>query len=210
MNLVDFLAPRICAFCGVWCEAGESSICAGCFADLPWREAALLPTPGIFERRVALLDYSFPVDAAIKAFKFRRKLYYAPAFAEILCQGLPLLPSGIEAVLPVPLHWRRKTWRGFNQAAEIAQPVAKRLGVPIARCVQRRKATPFQSGLDARERSGNLKQAFKVTRRATYSDILIVDDVVTTGATVESLAKVLLRHGVNRVSVLTLAQAGRD
>lgn len=155
-----------------------------------------------------MLHYSFPVDAAIKALKFNRKLYYAPAFVDVLALARPMLPTDIDALIAVPLHWRRKTRRGFNQATELAMPLARVLGVPVIRGVRRCKATPFQSGLTAAMRARNLRQAFKVTRRCHYKHVLIVDDVVTTGATTESLAKALLASGAGKVSLLAVARAG--
>ena len=162
----------------------------------------------IFEASIAMLHYSFPIDVAIKAMKFRRKLFYAPAFAETLAVARPLLPPDIDAVLPVPLHWRRKAIRGFNQATELARPVAKSLGVPLARNVRRTRSTPFQSGLDAAERARNLRSAFVVTRPGSCGHVLIIDDVVTTGATTRALARRLLASGATKVSVLAVARAG--
>jgi len=208
VSLIDFLAPRSCAFCGTLSDAGEKSICRDCFEELPWNEPAISPAPGIFACSIAMLHYSYPVDVAIKAFKFNRKLFYAPAFSEVLCNAADLLPDGVDAVLPVPLHWRRKTHRGFNQATEIAKPLARLLGLPMLRGFRRCKATPFQSGLAAKDRTRNLRRAFKATRTITHSHVLIVDDVLTTGATVRAVAKVLLANGVSKVSVLTLARAG--
>lgn len=208
MWILDFLAPPSCVFCGLTSEGGERSICRGCYADLPWNEPRLSPAPGVFECSIAALHYSFPVDAAIKAFKFKRKLYYAPAFAELLCASAELLPQDIDAVLPVPLHWRRKATRGFNQASEIARPVAKFLGQPLLSGVRRCKATPFQSGLAAKDRVRNLRDAFEATRVLSGRHVLIIDDVVTTGATTRALAKVLLKNGVGKVSSLAVARAG--
>ena len=205
---MEFLAPRSCVFCGEPSEGGKKSICTECFADLPWNEVPVSPTPGIFEASIAMLHYSFPVDVAIKALKFRRKLFYAPVFAEILCAAKPLLPPDIDAVLPVPLHWRRKALRGFNQATEFTRPIAKSLGVPLVRNVRRKRATPFQSGLDAAERARNLRSAFTITRPDPRTHVLIIDDVVTTGATARALAKLLLSSGVTKVSVLAVARAG--
>ena len=207
MRIMDFLAPRSCVFCGEPSEGDEKSICTGCFADLPWNDSPLSPTPGIFESSIAVLHYSFPIDVAIKALKFRRRLYYGPALAEILCVAKPLLPAGIDAVLPVPLHWRRKAMRGFNQATEIAQLIVKSLGVPLVRNVRRKRATPFQSALGGAERERNLQRAFTIARPASYTHILIVDDVVTTGATAKALATLLLSSGVTKVSVLAVARA---
>ena len=154
-----------------------------------------------------MLEYSFPIDAAIKALKFGRKLHYGPALAETLFAGLHLLPANLDAVLPVPLHWRRKTYRGFNQAMEIAAPVARRLNLPLVHNVVRRKATPYQSGLNARDRASNLAGAFRVQGLLPYRHILIIDDVLTTGATSEMLARVVRRAGVDAVSMLAVAAA---
>jgi ComF family protein len=208
MWILDALAPLSCVFCGVASVEHEKSICRACYQDLPWNEPRISPTPGILECSIAVLHYSFPVDAAIRAFKFDRKLYYAPAFGELLCSSIELLPSDIDAVLPVPLHWRRKATRGFNQASEIAKPVARRLQLPLLRGVRRHKATPFQSGLAAKDRARNLRGAFETTRRLSQTHVLIVDDVLTTGATIQALAKALLRGGVGKVSSLTVARAG--
>ena len=208
MWMADFLAPRSCAFCGILCEGEERSICVGCFADLPWSEPAISPTPGILERSIAMLDYTFPVDAALKALKFNRKIFYSPAFSEILCAAKPLLPMDIDVVLPVPLHWRRKMIRGFNQSDEIARPLAKELGVPIVRGVRRIRATPFQSGLNAAQRARNLGGAFAMAGNLSRQHVLIVDDVITTGTTVQVLARALLAAGANRVSALAVARAG--
>jgi len=208
VSFIDFLAPPSCVFCGTASGAGESSICGACFEDLPWNVPAISPVPGVFECSIAMLHYSYPVDVTIKALKFKRKLFYAPAFSEVLCSAENLLPDGIDAVLPVPLHWRRKAYRGFNQAMEIAKPLASLLGLPLLRGFHRSKATPFQSGLAARDRIRNLQCAFRATRTITHSHVLIVDDVLTTGATVRAVAKTLLASGVSKVSVLTVARAG--
>jgi ComF family protein len=187
---------------------GEASICAGCLLDMPWHESPVSPAADVFERSLAMLHYSFPIDVAIKALKFKRRLYYAPALAELLATARPLLPGDIDAVLPVPLHWRRKALRGFNQAMELAQPLARSLSLPLLRNVRRTRATPFQSGLDAAERTRNLRCAFVLRRACKRAHILIVDDVITTGATTRALAKLLLASGVTKVSVLAVARAG--
>ena len=207
MVLLDFLAPGSCAFCGVFSTGDERSLCVNCFNDLPWREPAASPTPGIFECSMAMMEYAFPVDAAIKALKFKRHLYYVPALAEVLCAACPLLPADIDSVLPVPLHWRRKTVRGFNQASELAAPVAHSLGIEILRGVKRCKATPSQSGLGAIARRKNLRHAFSTRYRVSSKHVLIIDDVVTTGATLMELGKVLLANGAQKVSALTVASA---
>ena len=183
MSILDFLAPPSCVFCGLTSVGDEKSICRGCYDDLPWSEPRVSPTPGIFECSIAVVHYSFPVDAAIKAFKFGRKLYYAPAFAELLCSSLAFLPADIDAVLPVPLHWRRKASRGFNQASEIARPVAKCLRLPLFERRTPQKTDAISVGADCERSRRNLADAFEVTRVLSHTHVLIVDDVVTTGTT---------------------------
>lgn len=226
----DTLAPRRCVFCGTPSRPQENGVCVDCRADLPWIEtacprcaqpsAAPLPDgvicadcqqrPPPLERCIAPLNYAFPIDAAVKAFKFRRRLDYGPAFAELLRPSFGLLADDIDALLPVPLHWMRQAKRGFNQASEICRPLSKASRLPLVTSVCRAHATRFQSGLPAAERQANLQGAFRVRSALRYRHVLIVDDVITTGATVHRLAGLLLGAGAERVSALALARARRD
>lgn len=157
--------------------------------------------------RAALL-YTFPVDAALKAFKFDGRLYYAPAFAGLMALELAAHLGHVDALLPVPLHrWRHAT-RGFNQALELARPLARGSGLPLLRIARRVRPTRPQSGLSAAERRRNLRGAFALTRPLPCRHPLIVDDVLTTGETCSRLARVLLAAGARDVSVLTAARAG--
>ena len=207
MWFLDLLVPLRCVFCGVTSEGSEKSICAACYADLPWNEPSVSTTPGIFECSITMLHYSFPIDAAIKALKFSRKLHYVPAFGEVLCAARSYLPHDIDAVLPVPLHWRRETFRGFNQAMEIAMPVARMLDVPVVRGVRRIRATPYQSGLEAAERARNLKGAFVASRVNRHAHVLIIDDVVTTSSPLTEAAAALRRAGAVHVVGICAARA---
>jgi len=226
-NLEQALLPNACVFCGARCEHGERPICEPCNLDLPWIDhacvrcatpvvtqlpqgvhcAACQQDPPPFEMALAPLAYAFPVDAAIKAMKFKRKLSYAPMFATILGASIASLPAGIDAFLPVPLHWRRHALRGFNQAAEIAKPISKMSGIPVIRNVFRVRATPYQSGIAAERRQGNLQGAFSVRGVLQARHVLVIDDVITTGETCRQVAQALLEADVERVSVLAIARA---
>lgn len=206
MLIVDFLAPRSCVFCGTPRGSHQTSVCVPCYDELPWQNASCSPRASRFNRVIAPLQYAFPIDVAIKALKFHRKLYFVPAFTEILMTQLALLPNDLDAVLPVPLHWRRELRRGFNQAAELAKPIAKQLRLPILKGVRRRASTPFQSGLSAAERRRNLAGAFSCRHHAPCRHALIVDDIYTTGATASALAATLQKSGVSQVSLITLAR----
>lgn len=226
-GLEHSLMPRRCVFCGVARSGAESLICPGCDADLPRARhqcpgcAQPLATaladgvvcadcqahPPPFAAVVAPYLYEFPIDAAIKRYKFQRRLYYAPAFSELLRPAFATLPEDIDALLPVPLHWLRHGTRGFNQAVEICAPLRKATGLPLVRNVRRLRATPYQSGLSAKERRRNLSSAFAVSGAITARHVLIVDDVITTGETCKQLASLLRAHGVERISVLAIARA---
>ena len=200
--------PVRCVFCGTRTLDIEGFVCVGCHADLPWNDASTTRSGPLVERVIVPLRYEFPIDAAIKALKFRRKLFYAPAFAQLLRGFSDELPDDVDAVLPVPLHWRRKWWRGFNQALEIARPIANHLGLPLAHVARRHRATPPQSGLSAAGREKNLRRAFTVRRRVNYQHVLVIDDVVTTGATLTHLASELRENGIEKVSAMAVARSG--
>lgn len=226
-RLDDSIMPLRCVFCGTRSRPCEGRICSGCRSDLPWHVNACLrcaepmatrlpcsvhcaacqKRPPPIEATVAPLLYKFPVDAGLKALKFGRRLHYAPAFGELLIAAMHRLSPDIDALLPVPLHWRRQAVRGFNQAAELCKPIARHYGLPVVSGVVRRRATPFQSGLAAKERSKNLRQAFLVRKTLRARHVLIVDDVVTTGETTRRLARALVEGGVSKVSVLAVARA---
>ena len=223
------LMPRRCVFCGLVVHDDGRFACSDCNADLPWiknscRFCALpladaspegVPCadcqrdPSPFTAALAPLHYSFPIDAAIKAFKFHRKLHYQPAFSDILLRAATRLPADIDAVLPVPLHRWRRMRRGFNQAAELASPVHKQLQLPLLDNVVRARPTPYQSGLDAAQRRRNLTSVFCVRGRISARHVLIIDDVITTGETCRQLATALFDSGVAKVSVLAVARASK-
>ena len=108
-----------------------------------------------------------------------------------------------------PLHRWRLMKRGFNQARELAEPVARMLELPLVENVRRRRATPYQSVLGPRERRTNLHGAFVVKGKVPARHVLIVDDVITTGESCRQVADVLRRHGVSKVSALAVARAVR-
>lgn len=227
LDLDRAIMPERCAFCGTRTGSPECGLCNGCRDDLPWLEHACercaQPLPGSLAsglvcgacqnrnspvaRTVAPLLYQFPVDAGLKALKFRRKLYYGPMFAGLLLRALSPLRDDVDAVLPVPLHWRRLAARGFNQATELGRPVARSLDLPLLANVVRHRPTGFQTGLSARARESNLAHAFTVQRPVAARHVLIIDDVVTTGATTRHLAAALLRSGARKVSVAAVARA---
>ena len=204
------LMPRRCVFCGRVSNRDEGHVCVGCYADLPWIKDGYVEQSFATQPLVAIvapLYYSFPIDAAIKAFKSHRKLYYQPAFSDLLLHASASLPADIDAILPVPLHRWRHMRRGFNQAVELCEPIRKQTRFPVLTNIKRVKPTPKQSSLDAVERRRNLQHAFVATGPVEMRHVLIVDDVITTGETCRQLAKVVLAAGAKKVSVLAVARA---
>jgi len=131
------------------------------------------------------------------------------ALAEFLGDDLPYSSADCEVVIPVPLHPRRLWWRGFNQAALLAMTIARRLDKPLeVEALARSRMTTPQTSQDHDARRRNVRRAFTVTRPARIRGkrILLVDDVMTTGATVDECARVLMAPGAARVDVLTLAR----
>lgn len=216
--------PTLCAFCGITCE--DRSICRQCGDVLPWlrivceRCGQSLPArqpEGVlcadcqaklpaFAKARAPCTYDFPLDAALKGLKFKRKLWYVPALAGILLPVLEQEFSECDTLVPVPLHRNRHALRGFNQATELCRPLRRATGLPIFRHVYRRKATPPQAGLTAAERAKNVRNAFISKGRLRNSYPLIIDDVITTGSTCAQLATTLLHAGAEKVGVLTVAR----
>lgn len=220
-RLTSAVFPEACVLCGA--AGSRGGFCTRCEQDLPRLTSACgrcaVPlaagsdcpgcarSPPPFSAARAALAYTFPVDAALKALKFRRQLHYVPAFAGLLETLLSETFAAADALVPVPLHrWRHAT-RGFNQARELCRPLARRSGLPIVANARRTRRTRPQAGLDAAARRRNLKHAFAISGRLRCRHPLIVDDVMTTGETCRHLAYALLEAGAEFVSVLTVARA---
>jgi len=210
-----------CELCGA--PAGHAGICAPCRADLPWigracpRCARPSAVPGPCGRcrrdpppwsgAIAPLAWRFPVDALIGRFKYAGALHYGALLARLLSEACgDRRPDGI---VPVPLHPARLVERGFNQARELARPLARAAGLRVLDDVCRREvATPPQAGLSARQRWRNLEGAFEVVSALAGRRLAVVDDVLTTGATAAALSRALLGAGAASVEVWAVARGG--
>jgi len=223
-NVQEFLFPTLCALCGGYGQRGRE-LCRGCEADLPLIAVACsqcgapLPVAGrcgrcqrhppAYARTVAIYHYRPPLDALVKRLKFNGDLHLARLLGELMAERLVAMNFTVpDVIVPVPLHVRRLRQRGFNQALELARPVAERLAIPLDRHhVIRSRATDPQSDLPAKLRSGNVKGAFAVAADFTAQRVAIVDDVMTTGHTVNELARTLRRTGATDICVWTCARA---
>ncbi|MEM8681869.1 MAG: phosphoribosyltransferase family protein [Pseudomonadota bacterium] len=155
------------------------------------------------------MRYAYPVDAAIRAFKFRYVESRLPSLSALMLLGIPHLPTDIDAVVAMPMHWRRRVERGFNQAALLAAPLARELGVPMLTGVSKTRHTRPQSSLSVRERRRNLAGAFACARSVDARHVLIVDDVLTSGQSAGHLTHALRAAGAQAVSVLVIARASQ-
>lgn len=165
--------------------------------------------PPPFFATTAALRYAEPADRLILDLKFRGRLPAARLLGTLLAEAVADAEPP-EALLPVPLHPARLRERGFNQALELARPLARRLDRPLPiDAVRRIRATPPQTGVDRHGRRRNIRNAFALRRPLPWRHVAIVDDVMTTGSTVAELAGLLRRNGVERVQVWVAARAQR-
>src|SRR5574343_2086299 len=220
---------RHCQLCDETTDHPRHDICTACEAELPWPGAhcqvcALpLPAPGMicgvcqkkppaFARVEAPWRHAFPVDSLITRFKHQAQWPFGRLLGELLAEHLlHAYDEGLpqpQALLAVPLARRRERQRGFNQARMLADWLSRALQIPAPDdWLSRTLDTPAQQGLDAATRKRNLRQAFVVdaAERVESLHLALVDDVLTTGATANMLARLLLRAGAARVDVYCLA-----
>jgi ComF family protein len=189
--------------------------CAGCARHVPHASqcglcGACLVDPPPWRRLHTLYTYRPPFDRVIHAFKFERLEQLGDElaaiafdrYAEDLLGGVGGRP-GLDAVVPVPLPWPRRLRRGFNQAEAIAAPLAGALGLPLRHALARRPSPP-QSLLPLRRRGSNLRRSLVVRERLPCASVLLVDDVVTSGATLRAATVSLLRAGAAEVTALAV------
>jgi ComF family protein len=155
-----------------------------------------------------LFVYAAPVDRWVHELKFRQDLSAAHLLGKLLADALAgEQTGGFASLLPVPLHRKRLAERGYNQALELARPLG-RLGYDIEmRCCRRARHTDAQSGLSAAIRKNNIRGSFKVTRPVEGRRFILIDDVLTTGATLNELARTLKTAGAASVSAWVVARA---
>jgi ComF family protein len=205
---VERLSAPLCDTCGVpielTLEAERDGTCRDCSSTPPHFTMAR----AVARYRSSEEDYA-PLPSIIRRHKYGRDQSLTHALAEFLDDPMPLADNDYDLIIPVPLHPERLRWRGFNQAALLAATVARRLRRPLdVRSLARSRATSPQTAKDRRERHRNVLDAFAVQRSARVANrrVLLVDDVMTTGSTVDECARTLLAAGARRVDVLALAR----
>ena len=185
-------ACRICA-----ARLGRAGVCGRCLAKKP-----------LFRRTVTAFSYAYPLKFVIRAFKYNNHPEYAATFAAIMAERLAREEMP-EVIVPVPLYKKRQQARGYNQSGLLARRLARLLGVRSEQslCYRAIDTLP-QSTLPIETRKKNIKGAFRLNTRHPPRRLAIVDDVVTTGATVSELALTFKRAGSEIIDVWTIARAG--
>lgn len=233
--LLNLLYPPTCSGCGQATQ--QPGFCRPCRKQIETPTSPLCPTCGVpfltgndadhpcarclqhpprFNRARACAIYDaaaasdHPLKSVLQQYKYNRDVWLARPLAALLVERAPFVVSSYDVILPVPLHVQRLRWRGFNQAQFLARPLARASGVPLdPHSLQRVRPTRPQVELDEKERRHNVAGAFHAARpeRIDGRRILLIDDVYTTGATVDECSQVLMRAGARSVDVLVLARA---
>jgi len=221
-GLQAWFLPSHCLLCD---EAGLGFIdlCTACYDALPWLDAACIgcALPLADDRDVrcgmcrhgggplasvrAAFLYQWPVDLLLRRFKFDGDLAAGRVLAQLMARRFAPRASGDQVLVPVPLHARRVRARGYDQAAELVRPLSLALGLPWRFALRRRRSTAPQSTLDAAARHRNVRGAFECVAPAP-KHVVLVDDVMTTGATLHAAARVLRRAGAVKVDAWVCAR----
>ncbi len=227
-GIQQWLFPGSCVLCAARIASGED-FCPQCERSLPYLAGGcpqcaspMMPTtasgshcgecqrrPPAFSRTLAMFHYSSPIDRLIQSLKYHHRLEIARVLGQRLARFLQT--HGVASsnlLIPVPLHTTRLRERGFNQSLELARPVAKRLGLSLDyTCATRTRQTAPQTDLAPKARQRNVRGAFRASDAVAGRRVAILDDVMTTGHTVDSLARCLRRAGARDVEVWVVARA---
>ncbi len=227
---LDVALPPLCPSCREL--VGENGLCASCWSKLsliapPYCERlgipfAYDPGPGVlsmqaiadppaYHRARAAVRYDDVARTLVHALKYGDRLDLAPTMGGWMARAGRELLEGADALVPVPLHWRRLWARRFNQSALLAKAISQAAGIPITEAALKRvKATAQQVGLSQSERAENVQGAFRVPQdgkaEVVGRKLVLVDDVLTSGATADACARALLRGGAKSVDVVVFAR----
>ena len=225
MKIRDLIFPQTikCFMCG--CEIADSGVCGECYGKLPWVRGNLCERCGgvvlgtgsvcndcsgekfYFHRNFNVFNYVDDMQKNILRFKKGRK-YLGYYFSEIMREYLEKLPIHFDYIIPMPIHENRLKERSFNQSDVLVEKLKDKYVVDSS-VLKRIKDTPHQTGLNKSNRKSNLDKAFEVIDKDKVKDkiILVVDDIYTTGSTLNECAKTLVKSGAKGVYGLCLARA---
>lgn len=230
-ELIEQLLPASCLLCGQSCP--HRLTCLACESDLPrnleacrqcglpgsWGNAQIcaecLRHPPAWDHAIAALVYEYPIDHLVQRFKFHKDLACGRLLAEELARAVSARLAGSlpdqadllpDLLVPVPLHFLRRWKRAYNQAELIAFEVQRQCKIPLNRSLLKRvQATAAQSGLDRKARLKNLRNAFR-SLPVNGAHVALIDDVLTTGATLQECTRILKKAGARKVSVWVVAR----
>lgn len=219
------LLAQPCVLCGsmshdgLWCSACDASLpylttphCPVCALPTPRGEVCghCLTKPPVFNRAIAVFGYRFPLDRLILQMKYHEQLALAQAFAEKLMQAIDRTPLP-DFIIAMPLHPAKLRDRGFNQAQLLAAPLSRHFNIPLlSSACHRLRDTPSQTSLPWKARSSNVRGAFGCDRDLSGKHIALVDDVMTTGASLNELASAVKKQGAKDISAWVVARTIQD
>ena len=166
-----------------------------------------------FDKAISCIEYSDISKSMILGFKYKNKTYMAKYISNIMKEKLDLENIKFDYITFVPLHKKRMRKRGFNQSEKIAKELGKMIDIPILDCIYRKSNTNRLYNLNRKERKIELKNAFLVKENINYANgknILLIDDIFTTGSTVNEISKLLKLNNVNKIFVMTLLTKSND
>jgi ComF family protein len=216
--VLGVLFRETCPGCGGVSDAGFCRVCAadlprtsnpcgGCGLARPVARCPRQAAPWQVEAVVAPFAYAPPLDHHIQQLKYAGARSLGRAFGLLLAPAVRDACSDVDVLVPVPLHPTRLRERGYNQAIEIARPLCRALDMPVLlRGIERRHASASQTGGSAAQRRAGVTSAFRVARNLAGLRVAIIDDVITTGATVNALAAELLAAGAARCIAVAAAR----
>lgn len=223
-TLSRFLNSALSSHCALCLKRSELPLCKACHAALPANtdhtcQCCDLPLltnahvcPGCmtkspaFDRVITGLKYEFPVADLIMQLKNQHAYHWLDILVEPLLKRIAEKGVSPDMISPVPLHWSRRLSRGYNQSALIARNLSYELDIPYIETIKKTTKTVPQQKLNKVQRLGNLKRCFECVADVHNQHIVLVDDVVTTGATAQTLATLLKKQGARRVEIWALAR----
>ncbi len=209
--LFDLIAPPACAYCQRYLEK-RVVFCDACMSRVQPIVSFMVPCTSIFSMTVfAAASYQEPIRSLIVAKRWSNSVA-SVQLGQLIWDKTYFKYASVDYLVPIPLHWSRQAWRGYNQAQEMAQVLADKRGCSVAPILKRVRRTPFQSSLPAAKRGENLKHAFTLVAGVDLSlfagkHIVLVDDLMTTGATLREAAKVLRTLNPASITAVVAARA---
>ncbi len=177
----------------------KQMLCGSCIAERPLTDRTFSP-----------FVYDFPIDNLIKRYKFHNQVPLGRILIDLAwdVSKTDLVHHSYDAIIPIPLHWVRQLQRGFNQAELLSNEIGYRLKIPVRSVIYRKKNNPQQSQLHRQQRQQNLRNTFYIQENSltALEKVLIVDDVITTGETIQTVSKLLVSSGIKHVDAWALAR----